>query len=237
MRKIEPHQKCSSSAPLDDAAHARRRPRRSRPRSRSPAAARWAGTRGPGSTASPASRTRHRRPSPRARRSPRADELDNAANNDAAPNTIEPAVEREPSSVAVTERAGGQQQPGEHEAVGVDDPLQRARRRRARSSARVGSATLRLALAITIITRLMHSTPSVHQRRSYSRSLAACSRSSSCWNSSPGGWIRGCLVRCSSNVSNTAGGRMFPEPGKFHRGFLRIDDRVVANSTSADASV
>ena len=35
----------------------------------------------------------------------------------------------------------------------------------------MGNATLRLALAITIITRLMHSTPSVHQRRSYSRSV------------------------------------------------------------------
>ena len=39
------------------------------------------------------------------------------------------AVEREPSSVAVTERTCGQQQAGEHQGVGVDDPLQATRPR------------------------------------------------------------------------------------------------------------
>ena len=93
-------------------------------------------------------------------------ELDNAANTDAAPNTIRPPFSASAAPVAVTERPGRQQEPGEHEAVRVDDPLQRARARRAGRATRVGNATLRLAFATTIITRLRQSTASVHHRRS-----------------------------------------------------------------------
>ena len=45
-----------------------------------------------------------------------------------------------------------------------------------RSRASVGSATFRLAFAITIITRLMQSTPRVHHLRSYSRALGPSGR-------------------------------------------------------------
>ena len=107
-------------------------------------------------------------PTPMTARAPitAPEELDDHGEQRRGAEHDEPAVEREPAAVAVTERAGGEQQAGEHEA---------SRRRRStaaplapvwRLSARVGSATLRLALAITIITRLMHSTPSVHHRRS-----------------------------------------------------------------------
>ena len=71
---------------------------------------------------------------------------------------------------AVAEAAGGEQQAGEDEHVGVDDPLQLAGRRAEAALgssgwASVGSATLRIVLSSVITIRLMQSTSSVSHRR------------------------------------------------------------------------
>ena len=75
------------------------------------------------------------------------------------------AVAAEP----VTEASRGEQQAGEHQRVGVDDPLQLAGRRPeaalALGWARVGSATLRIVLSSVITIRLMQRTSSVSHRR------------------------------------------------------------------------
>ena len=51
-----------------------------------------------------------------------------ADSSEAAPNTARPDHERQPATEAVAEAAHGQQQAREYERVGVDDPLQGARR-------------------------------------------------------------------------------------------------------------
>ena len=56
-------------------------------------------------------------------------EVASADSAEPRPKTARPKVERALAAEAVAERAGGQQQAGEDEHVGVDDPLQlRARR-------------------------------------------------------------------------------------------------------------
>ena len=70
---------------------------------------------------------------------------------------------------AVTHAAGGEQQPGEHDRVAVDDPLQLALRgvepTLVRSAlASVGRATLRIVLSRMITMRLTHSTSSTSHR-------------------------------------------------------------------------
>ena len=198
MRKIEPHQKFSSSAPLTMPPIATPTP--AKPAQIAIARGRSVGREHVGQDRQ---RRRHHERGPdahhrtsadhRARRARQRREQRCRAEHDEA------AVQREPSSVAVAERSGGQEQAREHEAVRVDDPLQRARRRRRASLASVGNATLRLALAITIITRLMHSTPSVHQRRSYSR---ADRRFLGVEAPLEDRFLEARLVRCSSNVTN-----------------------------------
>ncbi len=126
MRKIEPHQKFSSSSAADHAAHrhadtGEAGPDRDRPR---PLVGRE-------HVGQDRQRRRHHErgadahhrtgPDHRARRARHHREQRRRTEHD------QPAVEREPSTVAVTQAAGGEQQAGEHEAVGVDDPLQRAR--------------------------------------------------------------------------------------------------------------
>ena len=66
---------------------------------------------------------------------------------------------------AVAERAGGEQQPGEHEGVGVDDPLQAGGAGAEVAPAGVGRATFSDDTAITTITSDRHSTPSRNHLR------------------------------------------------------------------------
>ena len=74
-------------------------------------------------------------------------------------------LQRALAAEAVAERAGGEQQPGEHERVGGDDPLQLRLGGAAARATSVGMATLRLELPTKTISRLRHSTASVHHRR------------------------------------------------------------------------
>ncbi len=73
------------------------------------------------------------------------------------------ALQHELAAEAVADRAGGEQHPGEHEAVGVHHPLQRAGRR-VEVVGELGRATLRLPLAIMITIRLRQSTTRIFQR-------------------------------------------------------------------------
>ena len=66
---------------------------------------------------------------------------------------------------AVPDAAAGQQQAGEGEAVGVDDPLQRGDRG-AEMRLSVGSATLTIVLSTTTRNTLRHRTGRISQRRS-----------------------------------------------------------------------
>ena len=75
-------------------------------------------------------------------------------------------LQRALATEAVAERAGREQQAGEHERVRGDHPLQLRRRWRASSRDSVGIATLRLELPTKTISRLRQSTASVHHRRS-----------------------------------------------------------------------
>ena len=77
----------------------------------------------------------------------------------------QPELQRALAPEPVAERAGREEQAGEHERVGGDDPLQlRGRGVRARADS-VGIATLRLELPTKTISRLRQRTASVHHRR------------------------------------------------------------------------
>jgi hypothetical protein len=85
------------------------------------------------------------------------------ASAEPVPKTSEPSLSARLRPEAVTERAGGQEQAGEDEHVGVDDPLQlRGEASRSRSS--VGSATLRMVLSSPMTSSEKQSTTSAHQR-------------------------------------------------------------------------
>ena len=89
----------------------------------------------------------------------------NRARGRREPKSASPSSEERLAAEAVADRAGGQQQRGEGERVGVDDPLElrlRARRCRGRSP---GRATLRLATAATTIISARHMTRSTAPRR------------------------------------------------------------------------
>ena len=79
----------------------------------------------------------------------------------------EARLQRTLAAEAVAEGAGGEQQAGEHEAVGVDDPLQLgvAWRRAASGRASVGRATLSTVLPTMTMISDAHSTARVFQRR------------------------------------------------------------------------
>ena len=66
----------------------------------------------------------------------------------------------------VAERAGGEQQAGEHDRVAVDDAAAAASPRASRLSTIDGRATLRIVLSMLMTVSDRHSTASVHQRRS-----------------------------------------------------------------------
>ena len=84
----------------------------------------------------------------------------------------EPELQRALASEAVADRAGGEQQAGEHERVGGDDPLQlRVGGVRAPRDS-VGMATFRLELPTKTISRLRQSTASVHHRRAWTAGSA-----------------------------------------------------------------
>ena len=137
-RKIDPHQKWSSSTPPTTGPSATPRPAVAAQipiaiaRSRASAKTLMSSDSVAGMmSAAPAPMT--------ARAS---DELVDAARVRGArrggPEHGEPAEQHAPAPEAIAERAGQQQQPGEHERVGVDDPLQLAdvgARGRARASA------------------------------------------------------------------------------------------------------
>ena len=137
VRKIEPHQKCSSSQPLMTPPSATPTP--AKPAQIAMACGRSSGGNTWARIDSVAGIT-NAAPMPMTARAAIscAGGARERRDSDAAPKTIEAAVQREPPPVPVAERAGGEQQAGEHEAVGVDDPLQRARRRRAGRSTSVG---------------------------------------------------------------------------------------------------
>ena len=136
-RNTEPHQKCSSSQPPSDGPRATPRP------------------------ATPAQIADGLRPAPRvgedvgedrqggrhdqraadAHDGPGGDQLVGGARprrpqHEPTPKITRPSDQRAVAAEAVAEAAGGEQQAGEHERVGVDDPLQLAGRRRRRSVAR-----------------------------------------------------------------------------------------------------
>ena len=88
----------------------------------------------------------------------------------AEPEDDEAGLQRALAAEAVAEGGGGEQQPGEHEAVGVDDPLDvgvRWPRCHPRSAGfcSVGSATLSTVLPTMTMISEAHSTASVFQRR------------------------------------------------------------------------
>ena len=117
------HQPVSRNPAIERAERAARR-RRTRPRSRSPWRVRAVGTRRSAATASPASRTRRRcRRSP-APRSPLPTSRRRRPAASRAANTASPHEQRLLAPEAVADRAGRQQQAGEHDRVRVDDPLQ-----------------------------------------------------------------------------------------------------------------
>ena len=70
----------------------------------------------------------------------------------APPNSASPALQRALAAEAVAERAHRQQQAGEHEQVGVDDPLQRRAGGVEMLLQATGSATLRIVLSSPMIT-------------------------------------------------------------------------------------
>ena len=75
-----------------------------------------------------------------------------------------PDLQRPRPAEAVAEGAHRQQQPGEDEDVGIDDPLELGGRA-PKVRWIVGRATLRTVLSSPMSTRLRQSTPRVHQRR------------------------------------------------------------------------
>ena len=90
-------------------------------------------------------------------------EVERDASAENVPNRTSPMVSAL-APEAVAERAGGEQQAGEHDRVGVDDPLQ-LRALGAEVSTIDGSATLRIVLSMLMTISERHSTASVHQRR------------------------------------------------------------------------
>ena len=74
-----------------------------------------------------------------------------------AAKITQPEVEGAPATEAVAEAPGREQQPGEHEDVGVDDPLQLAGGA-SRSRTSVGSATFKIVLSSPITSRLRQRT-------------------------------------------------------------------------------
>ena len=174
-------------------------------------------------------------PTPIAARAPitAPDEFDSTANNDAAPKTIRPPLsasrrpKRSPRLPAVRSRPANTRL---YASTSHCSPLALA----CRSLASVGSAVLRLAFAMTISTRLMQRTPRVHQRRSYSRALACCARSSSCSNSDSWGRAVSCsmlIERLQQGGGADVSGNRGNSPGFSRRRSGR------RNSTSANASV
>ena len=87
-----------------------------------------------------------------------------------------PTGEGAAAAEPVAEAAGGQQQAGEHQHVGVDDPLQLAGGgvEVARTEA-CGRATLRIVLSSPMTSRLRHSTARVHQRRRWTVAVVSTS--------------------------------------------------------------
>ena len=67
------------------------------------------------------------------------------------------------ASVAVTDAAGGEEQAGEHDRVGGDDPLQLGRPG-AQSPTSRGMATLMMVWSIEVTRRARTSTPRMRQR-------------------------------------------------------------------------
>ena len=126
IRKIEPHQKCSSSAPLTTPPMATPTPAKPAQiaiaRGRSLGGNTWARIDSVAGITNAA-------PTPMTARAPitAPDGARQRREQRCRAEHDQPAVEREPSAVAVTQRTGGEQQAGEHQGVGVDDPLQAAR--------------------------------------------------------------------------------------------------------------
>ena len=81
----------------------------------------------------------------------------------------EAELQRALAPEAVAERAGREQQAGEHERVDGDRPTAAASSVASSSRDSVGMATLRLELPTKTISRLRQSTASVHQRRRVDR--------------------------------------------------------------------
>ena len=171
IRKTEPHQKCASSSAADDRADRDADADRARPRCRWRAAARPGRRRCVMMDSVAASRPRP--PKPISARAPRSADPGvcayAAVTSETTPNATRPdhaasacGRVRSPST---PER---EQQPGEHQGVGVDRPLQlalagaEARHRARRSSC---SATFSTVLSSTDRHRLVIRTPRMSQRR------------------------------------------------------------------------
>ena len=94
----------------------------------------------------------------------------------AEPEHDEPGLQRGAAPVLVADAAHREEQPGEHERVGVDHPLQLAVRGASAGVTMLGSATLRIELSSTITRRLKHRTPRISHRRSSARRCARSAR-------------------------------------------------------------
>ena len=164
-RKMEPHQNCARSKPPAIGPMAM-------PSPIVPAQPPMARARSPGSrrrslmmdreagmvSAAPAPMTA------RASRSGRYGACENAAPSDADSENNQADQEEPLAPKPVSQAAAGEQQPGEDHGVGVDDPLQLARRG-VQDRTRVGSATLRIVLSTLTMRAAAHTTMSVVQRR------------------------------------------------------------------------
>ena len=176
VRKIEPHQKCCSSQPL--VTPPRPAPTPANPAQMAIARRRSSGGKTWASTDSVAGMT-SAAPTPMRARAAISwpDELANAATPDAPPKSTRPPFSarrrpyRSPSAPAVRRSPANTRL---YASTIHCSALELA----CRSFTRVGRATFSDALATTIITRLRHSTPRVHQRRSYSRAISGTVRSS-----------------------------------------------------------
>ena len=87
-----------------------------------------------------------------------------------------PSEEHPAAAEEVGERAGGEQQRGERQRVGVDDPLQVGEADESRSFAMSGSATFTIVMSSSSMNVATQTAPSVHQRRS----VGVWSRARSC---------------------------------------------------------
>ena len=164
VRKIAPHQKCSSSNPLVTPPSAAPTPANVAQIAiafgRSLGGNTWASTDNVAGMTNAA-------PTPIAARATinAFAELENAAKPDARPNTTRPLFresrrpKRSPSEPAVNNKPANTRLYASTIHCSELEPA-------CSSRCNVGIATFRLALATTIMTRLRHRTPSVHQRRS-----------------------------------------------------------------------